>query len=277
MNGYGAIIVDVGFLSYRVAFESEGESRRTDALTSAVERICDWTTTHRASRLWLALEGGISGRREIFPAYKEARRSKERDEDAREVAEFVTASLVALAPSLGVRAYRADGWEADDVAATLAKQLSVTPPFDAATAADRVLVVTSDKDLIQLVRARDEVGGDVDLLRIGMFNRPDRVITAADFEEVVGFPARPSIREAWIAFQALVGDRSDGFPGVSGCGEKGAKEALNAYPDILSRLGSEEKLSALSTRTRNVLAKETALAEAALPAYEALARFKLTA
>lgn len=103
------------------------------------------------------------------------------------------------------------GYEADDVIGTLARQ--------AAGRGMDVVIVSSDKDLLQLV---DE--------HISMLNpaKDDEWYDAAKVEQFMGVP--PS-RVADLL--ALKGDAVDNIPGAPGIGDKGAK-------DLIQRFGSVE-------------------------------------
>lgn len=102
------------------------------------------------------------------------------------------------------------GFEADDVIGTLAHQ--------AATAGDEVVVVSSDKDLLQLVGPRVQV-----------YNPSSN--TLYDTEQVI---AKLGVRPEQVAdYLALRGDAVDNIPGAPGIGEKGAQQ-------IISRFGSLE-------------------------------------
>ncbi len=109
------------------------------------------------------------------------------------------------------------GYEADDLIATYARQ--------AAARGDRVTIVSSDKDLMQLV------GGNISMLD-PIKNRP---IGEAEVREKFGVgPDRV------VDVQALAGDSTDNVPGVPGIGVKTAAELINLYGDLeslLSRAG----------------------------------------
>ena len=107
------------------------------------------------------------------------------------------------------------GFEADDVIGALAKQ--------AAKAGLDVSIVTSDKDMMQLV------GGNVRVLRPGGApDKSDLVVDAAKVEEIMGVPP-----DKVADVMALMGDSIDNIPGAKGIGEKGAK-------DLIRRFGSAE-------------------------------------
>lgn len=117
--------------------------------------------------------------------------------------------------AMGIATYRAEGFEADDIIATLTRQ--------ARDDGFSVGIVTGDRDAFQLVA--DEVTvlyprkGVSDLARM----TPDAV------REKYGLA--PS---QYPDFAALRGDPSDNLPGIAGVGEKTAVKWLDTYGDLAS-------------------------------------------
>jgi len=119
--------------------------------------------------------------------------------------------------AFGVPAIEMAGFEADDLIATYAR-LALEQGYS-------VCIVSSDKDLMQLIR--DGVGM-VDPLK----NKP---IGRAEVEEKFGVGP-----EKVVEIQALAGDSSDNVPGVPGIGVKTAAELIRTYGDLetlLARAG----------------------------------------
>jgi DNA polymerase-1 len=110
---------------------------------------------------------------------------------------------------LGVSVVEREGYEADDLIATLAR-LGRKAGF-------RVVVVASDKDLLQLV------GDGVDLLNPSKNLRFDAQGVADSF----GVPPE-RVRDVL----GLMGDSVDNIPGVPGVGQKTALAAVSAYGDL---------------------------------------------
>ncbi len=110
-----------------------------------------------------------------------------------------------------------DGFEADDLIATYVRQAS--------EAGATATIVSSDKDLMQLV-------GD----RVVMFDTmKDKKIGRAEVMEKFGVPP-----EKVIEVQALIGDSTDNVPGVPGIGVKTAAQLIGEYGDLetlLARAG----------------------------------------
>ncbi|MCM2257860.1 MAG: DNA polymerase I [Vicinamibacteria bacterium] len=105
------------------------------------------------------------------------------------------------------------GVEADDVIATLAKQ-AVAQGF-------RVVIVTADKDLLQLV------DDDVQVLNPGRDGSGSTLFDSKTVEEKWGVaPARI------VDVLALMGDAVDNVPGVPGIGDKGARELIREHGSL---------------------------------------------
>jgi DNA polymerase-1 len=159
----------------------------------------------RPSHLAVIFDAGrISFRNEIYPEYKANR--GEPPEDL--IPQF--AIVREATHAFGVPAIEMEGYEADDLIATYARL--------AREAGARVTIVSSDKDLMQLVRL-----GQVEMLDT-MKNRrvgPDEVVER--------FGVAP---EKVVEVQALAGDSTDNVPGVPGIGVKTAAELIRTYGDL---------------------------------------------
>lgn len=113
------------------------------------------------------------------------------------------------AAAFGVPSVELPDWEADDLIATLAEQ--------ACDGGAEVVIVSSDKDLMQLVRPRVSM---LDPMK-------NKVIGAPEVLQRFGV-----VPERVIDVQALIGDSVDNVPGVPGIGPKGAAELINQYGDL---------------------------------------------
>ncbi|HEX9013791.1 MAG TPA: DNA polymerase I, partial [Anaerolineaceae bacterium] len=155
----------------------------------------------------VAFDTGRTFRDDFFPAYK-ATRAKMPD-DLRAQIERIRQLVDAFAiPRLEV-----EGYEADDVLGSVARQ--------AASSGMGVRIITGDRDLLQLV---DE--------RIVVNLAGSKLSEAKDYlpEDVVGaLGVRP---DQVVDYKALVGDSSDNIPGVQGIGEKTAVALLEKYQTL---------------------------------------------
>ena len=164
----------------------------------------------------------ITFRQDIYPEYK-ANRS-ETPADLITQGAMVRAAMAAV----GMPVLCIPGVEADDVIATLARENC--------TAHDATRIITSDKDLMQLV-------SDCVYLYDGMKGHDVR--EAQVFEK---FGVGP---EHVIDVQSLMGDSSDNVPGVPGIGPKKAAELINQFGSLD---GLYEHLDEIkSERIRNLL------------------------
>jgi DNA polymerase-1 len=199
-------------------------SRKSDGLpTGAVagfsnmllKLLEDTKAGDRPSHLAVIFDAGrYSFRNEFYPEYKANR--DEPPEDL--VPQFALVRDATRA--FGVPAIEKKGFEADDLIATYARQA-----FEAGA---RVTIVSSDKDLMQLIR-----DGKVEMLdtmknkRIG----PDEVVEK--------FGVQP---DKVIEVQALAGDSTDNVPGVPGIGVKTAALLIEEYGDLETLLARAEEI-----------------------------------
>ncbi|OPL18494.1 MAG: hypothetical protein AVO35_03970 [Candidatus Aegiribacteria sp. MLS_C] len=129
-----------------------------------------------------------------------------------------------LIPALGVPLLERRGLEADDIIAWLAQE--------AGSVGNTVEILSSDKDLLQLV------SGNVTVIRPGGTSGQDVIVGEGDVEEVMG------IRADQVAdFLALSGDSSDNIPGARGIGRKTALRLLGDHDSIEDIYGALESLT----------------------------------
>ena len=134
---------------------------------------------------------------------------------------------------LGIPSMELDDFEADDLLGTLSLQ--------AAEAGVDVVIVTGDRDALQLVDDRVTVLTSGRRFSDTLHYTPEAVRAKYGLE-----PAQ------LIDLKALMGDKSDNIPGVRGVGEKGGIAMLQQYGSLETIY---EHLDELATRYRNALAK----------------------
>ena len=204
---------------------------------------------------------------ELIPSYK-AHRLEEAGDGDRPDREIVPEALTAQIPmiaealaALGIAVVGAPDHEADDVIGTLA-----------ATATTPVDVVTSDRDLYQVI---DDARG-VRVISTARGMRDLELVT----DEVVR--AKYGVSAAQYAeFATLRGDPSDGLPGVAGIGEKTAAALLAQHGDLEGVLaaassvaggipaGQAAKLRAGAEYARRALPAVRVVRDLTLPAVDA--------
>jgi DNA polymerase-1 len=151
---------------------------------------------------------GKTFREDLFEEYKAQRAEtpepfKEQEPLIREVVD-----------ALGIPSVQVEGYEADDVIATLAKRSS--------RRGDEVLIVTGDRDSLQLV---EDPSIKVVYNRRGLSD----VVTFDESAVREKYGVSPS---QYVDYAAMRGDPSDNIPGVPGVGEKTAAKLLAKYGSI---------------------------------------------
>ncbi|HEV2512541.1 DNA polymerase I [Bosea sp. (in: a-proteobacteria)] len=229
-------LVDGSNFIFRAYFQSINQDRkynaRSDGLPSGAVRLF-------ATKLFQFVREGVLGvkpthlaivfdksensfRKEIYPAYKGNRSDPPPD-------------LIPQFPLMrdAVRAFglipvEQDVYEADDLIATYARQ--------ARESGADVLIVSADKDLMQLVRPGvamyDPASGDA---KKGAGFRPERRIGEPEVVEYFGVTP-----DKVTDVQALAGDATDNVPGAPGIGIKTAAQLIGEYGDLetlLARAG----------------------------------------
>jgi DNA polymerase I len=207
IDGYSNIFR--AFYAIRNLSNSRGEP--TNAVYGFVTMLKKLLREEDPELIGVALEGGRTFRSDKFEDYK-ANRSP-MPEDLQSQIPLIRKVLEAYRiPTLELA-----GYEADDVLGTLSCR--------AAEAGYQVVLVSADKDLMQLVEPR------VSLYHTGR----NKLYGPQEVTEDFGVPPG---KVADVL--ALMGDSIDNIPGVPGIGEKGAKGLIQEYgslEDLLARAG----------------------------------------
>lgn len=164
---------------------------------------------------------GPNFRHKLYPAYK-----SNRDPARGLILGGQMPYMKHAAETMGLFPIEADGFEADDVIATLALLANAQGM--------RVTIVSSDKDFGQLV-----VDGVVEIVD----PMQKRRVLAADVEKKFG------VKPAQIAdFQALAGDAVDGYPGIKGCGGKHAAGLIRAWGSLDGVIKNIDRVQPIGVR-----------------------------
>ena len=216
-------LIDGNSLVYRAFFAlpdtiatSKGEP--TNAIFGFASMLVKLLTEYGSVPTLVIWDAGWSGREEVYTEYKAERRSRP------DLLKEQWPALHPLVEAFGYRNIRVDGFEADDVIATLATQAS-EQGID-------VTVVTGDRDAFQLID---------DHVRVMATGRGITDTKTYDRQAVIDrYGIAP---EAIPDFYGLKGDSSDNIPGVPGIGDKTASQLLNEYGDLEGVLSSIDKIS----------------------------------
>ena len=208
------ILVDGNNLLFRSYFATAytGNTMRnskgfpTNGLYGLVNMLNKIIREEKPEYMLVAFDKGKTFRHEKYLDYKGGR--NETPDDLKK--QFSVAKK--LVPLMGIKCFEIDNYEADDIIGTYSKMALIDPEFE-------TTIVSSDKDLLQLINEETEVK----LLKQKDYIR----MNEETFMETYGIkPIR------MIDLKGLMGDASDNIPGVKGIGEKTALKLLQEYDSL---------------------------------------------
>jgi 5'-3' exonuclease len=203
------------------------DGRQVNAVRGFLDSVATLITRERPRRLVVCLDEDWrpQWRVDLVPSYKAHRVEQLQPEgtpDVEEVPDELTPQvdmIMELLEAFGIATSGAPGFEADDVLGTLATREQHDP----------VVVVSGDRDLLQLVR--DEPAPAVRVLYIGRGLAKATKFGPEEVAEQYGVPIDRA-GPAYAELALLRGDPSDGLPGVAGIGEKTAAMLLDRYRSL---------------------------------------------
>jgi 5'-3' exonuclease len=218
------------------------DGRPVNAVRGFLDSVATVITRHKPGRLvvCLDLDWRPQFRVDLIPSYKAHRVEEENPSgqiDVEEVPDDLSPQVEMIEEVLdafGICTGGAEGYEADDVIGTLAAQERHDP----------VIVVSGDRDLLQVVR---DTPVAVRVLYLGRGLTNATLLGPAEVAERYGVPADRA-GEGYAELALLRGDPSDGLPGVPGIGEKTAAT-------LLAQHGSLEAILAAVDNPKSSLAK----------------------
>ena len=218
------LLIDGHSMAYRAFFAlpadnfTTAQGQHTNAIYGFATMLLSLLSSEKPTHVAVAFDvSRKTFRSEIFPDYK-ANRAKTPDEFRSQMS-----YLHELVAAFGITTFEVEGFEADDIIATIAKQ--------AEREGAEVLICTGDRDSFQLVNAKTTVlypkRGVSDLSRM----TPEAV------QEKYGMSP-----EQYPDFAALRGDPSDNLPSVPGVGEKTAARWVVEYGSLHELIANIDKL-----------------------------------
>ncbi|CAB4865963.1 unannotated protein [freshwater metagenome] len=225
MTAKRLLLIDGHSMAYRAFFALPAENfttaqgQHTNAIygfaTMLISLLKDEKPTHVAVAFDVSRK---TFRTEIFPEYK-ANRAKTPDEFRSQMS-----YLHELVSGFGITQFELEGYEADDIIATIAKR--------AESAGAEVFICTGDRDSFQLINSKTTVlyprRGVSELARM----TPEAV------QEKYGMSP-----EQYPDFAALRGDPSDNLPSIPGVGEKTAAKWIVEYGSLKELLAKAEHVA----------------------------------
>lgn len=171
----------------------------------------------------VAFDVGKTFRHQQFADYK-GTRERMPDDLRRQVTR-----IQEIVQALNIPIFTREGYEADDVLGTLARQAETQGVY--------TTIVTGDRDIVQVVSDHTSV-----------------LTSGRKFSDTIVYTPE-TVRERWglapqqlIDLKALLGDTSDNVPGVKGVGEKGATDLIQTYGSVERVYENLDQIAAKRTR-----------------------------
>ena len=210
---------------------SRGDGTPVNAVFGFTNMLARFLASHVGTHLAVVFDAGSATfRNRIYDQYK-----AHRPEPPSELVPQFRLVREATA-AFGVASVELEDWEADDLIAAYAKA--------GVEAGATVTIVSSDKDLMQLVRPGVEMLDPIKQKPIG----PDEVMEK--------FGVTP---DRVVDVQALMGDSVDNVPGVPGIGPKNAAELINQYGSLEAVLDAAQAMKPSKRRDNLIAHREAAL------------------
>src|SRR5436309_9531247 len=218
-------LIDGNSLAYRAFFalpESIATSTGmpTNAIFGFASMLVKILTDYGPKATVVVWDAGYTGRKEIYEEYKAQRTTRP------DLLKEQWPHLAPLVEAFGYRNLKIDGYEADDVIASIVESAKhAAPPIP-------VMVVTGDRDAYQLV------DNGIKIMTTSRGITDTRVYDRDGVVDRYGVPP-----ELVPDFIGLKGDTSDNIPGVPGIGDKTAADLLQRFGSLEAVLEHVDEIS----------------------------------
>ncbi|MGH8882053.1 MAG: 5'-3' exonuclease [Stackebrandtia sp.] len=235
------VYVDAPGLWYRSFYGLPSSLRGPDgtqinAVRGFIDGLATLIRNHNATGLACAVDNDWrpAWRVELLPSYKTHRLADSGGEEEPEALPHQVAIITDVLTAWGIPVIGVDGYEADDVLATLA-----------ARTGQAAGVATGDRDLFQLI---DDTTG-IRVIYIG------RGVAKAETLDDAALFARHGVHaHQYVDFAVLRGDPSDGLPGVKGIGDKTAANLITTHGDLdTARAAAADPATTMTPKVRRAL------------------------
>lgn len=203
------MLIDGNNMAHRARHAYNLSNHGTDVSVTygVLSMINSLLSRYKVDHLAVCWDGGVpEHRRKAIPEYKANRHVNEDPMEYEDLVRQMRELSDYAFPMMGIMSVRREGAEADDLMYHMSKMV-----------AGEVIIVTTDKDLIQAVDDRVSV--------LNPFH--NALYDPAMVEDVYGVPVK-----LFIDWRALQGDSSDNIPGVTGIGEKTATKLFQEYGSL---------------------------------------------
>jgi 5'-3' exonuclease len=222
------MLLDTASLYYRAFYGmpetvTAPDGTPVNAIRGLLDAIARLVREHRPARLVACLDADWrpAFRVAAIPGYKAHRAEPDGSEQTPPGLVVQIPLITQVLTAAGIAIAEADGYEADDVIATLATAAASRTASGAAS--QPVDIVTGDRDLFQLV---DDANGVRVLYTLRGLGKLESV-TEVEIAKKYDIPG-----DRYADFAVLRGDPSDGLPGVPGVGEKTAATLIRTFGDL---------------------------------------------
>ena len=210
-----AVLLDVSAIMYRAYFANMNfrtKNEPTGAVYGFINTLLSIINEFKPDYMAAAFDVKRSSlkRTEIYSDYKSNRQSAPED--------LITQipRIEEVLDAFNINRYKIEGYEADDVLGSLAKKLAKQDI--------EVIIVTGDKDLSQLVEK------NITVALLGKGTEGEKFGTLKNSDDVVNYLG--VVPEKIPDLFGLIGDKSDGIPGVTKIGEKKALAIFSQYDSL---------------------------------------------
>jgi DNA polymerase-1 len=216
-------LIDGNSLAYRAFFAlpesiATADGRPTNAIYGFASMMAKILVDYHPHAVIVAWDAGMSGRELQYADYKAQRPPRP------DLLSEQWPHLWPLAEAFGFHNVKVEGWEADDVIATLVRQARETKI--------PVMVVSGDRDVYQVVGEGTRV------------MTTSRGVTETKIYDREGVVERYGVPPELVTdLIGLKGDTSDNIPGVPGIGDKTAAQLLQEFGSLEAVLGSVDEIS----------------------------------
>jgi DNA polymerase I len=216
-------LIDGNSLAYRAFFAlpesiATSDGRPTNAIFGFASMLVKIVTEHNPAAVVVAWDAGMSGREKEYEDYKAGRRPRP------DLLAEQWPHMMPLVEAFGYENVKVEGYEADDVIASLVRR--------AREQKIPVMVVSGDRDVYQVVE---------DGVRVMTTSRGITDTKVYDREGVMERYGVPP--ELVTDLIGLKGDTSDNIPGVPGIGDKTAAQLLQEFGSLDGVLENVDKIS----------------------------------
>ena len=210
-----AVLLDVSAIMYRAYFANMNfrtKNEPTGAVYGFINTLLSIINEFKPDYMAAAFDVKRSSlkRTEIYGDYKSNRQSTPED--------LVTQipRIEEVLDAFNINRYKIDGYEADDVLGSLAKKIAKQDI--------EVIIITGDKDLSQLVER------NISVALLGKGTEGEKFGILKNSDDVVNYLG--VVPEKIPDLFGLIGDKSDGIPGVTKIGEKKALAIFSQYDSL---------------------------------------------